>query len=79
MSESLKSQIALDALDMVVKSRRPSAGLIHHSDRGVQYACGDHHTAGREIFCFIEVFYNRQRMDSYLGDMSPAEFEAAAA
>jgi len=34
--------------------------------------------ARREIFEFIEVFYNRQRMHSYLDYMSPVEFEAAA-
>lgn len=27
---------------MVVMSRRPGEGLIHHSDRGVQYACNDY-------------------------------------
>ena len=30
------------------------------------------------IFEYVEVFYNRWRRHSYLGYMSPAEFEAAA-
>lgn len=34
--------------------------------------------AKREIFEFIEVFYNRWRMHSYLGYLRPVEFEAAA-
>jgi transposase InsO family protein len=34
--------------------------------------------ARRKIFDFIEVFYNRQRLHSYLGNVSPADFEAAA-
>ena len=32
----------LDALKMALHQRRPKAGLLHHSDRGVQYACGDY-------------------------------------
>ena len=35
--------------------------------------------ARREVFEFVEVFHNRQRMHSYLGYMSPVEFELAAA
>lgn len=123
MSESLKATIAIDALEMAIAARNPAAGLIHHSDRGVQYACSEYQkvikragmrpsmsrkgdcwdnsvaesffstlkkemiyhvkfetreAARREIFEFIEVFYNRQRLHSYLGYMSPVEFETAA-
>jgi len=39
----LQAQLATAALDMAIAARRPSYGsLIHHSDRGVQYACGDY-------------------------------------
>jgi transposase InsO family protein len=38
MNTKLESDIALDALEMALKQRRPAAGLVHHSDRGVQYA-----------------------------------------
>lgn len=124
MSESLKAGIAIDALEMAIAARNPAPGLIHHSDRGVQYACGGYQKvvvragmrpsmsrkgdcwdnsvaesffstlkkemiyhvkfdtreeARREIFEFIEVFYNRQRMHSYLGYLSPVEFETVAA
>jgi len=41
LSSRLNRQLALDALEMAAGLRRPGAGLIHHSDRGVQYACGD--------------------------------------
>ncbi|MEN6415831.1 MAG: IS3 family transposase [Armatimonadota bacterium] len=120
MSKTLKATIAVDALKMAIAARRPSPGLIHHSDRGVQYACGKYqdvikqakmlpsmsrkgdcwdnsvaesffstlkkelvyHTrfetrdqARREIFEFVECFYNRRRMHSYLGYMSPHDFE----
>jgi transposase InsO family protein len=33
--------------------------------------------AMQEVFIYIEIFYNRQRMHSALGGLSPAEFEAA--
>lgn len=33
---------ALAALRMALGHRRPPRGLLHHSDRGVQYACADH-------------------------------------
>jgi transposase InsO family protein len=36
-------ELALAALNMAIESRRPPPGsLIHHSDRGVQYACRDY-------------------------------------
>lgn len=38
MSTSLKTSIVLMALSAAIRNRRPSEGLIHHSDRGVQYA-----------------------------------------
>jgi putative transposase len=37
VSRSLKSDIALDALEQALAARTPGEGLIHHSDRGVQY------------------------------------------
>ena len=124
MQSSLERSLTLRALEMAIAQRRPGPGLIHHSDRGVQYACADyqrllegqdmipsmsrkgdcwdnapkesffgtlkgelvHHwgrpsrrDAHREIFDFIEVFYNRQRLHSSLGYLSPAEFERLSA
>lgn len=120
MSESLEKGLVMDALRMAHRRRRPGAGLIHHSDRGSQYASDDyrkllkdygmqmsmsrkgdcwdnavmesffgtlkkelvHHRryrtraeARRDIFEFIEVFYNRERLHSSLGYMSPAAYE----
>lgn len=42
MSDRLKSTLCEEALKMAIRNRRPPRGLIHHSDRGVQYACGDY-------------------------------------
>jgi len=42
ISRQLDSGLAQDALDSALKQRQPEPGLIHHSDRGVQYACGDY-------------------------------------
>jgi len=38
MSSRMTSSLVCDALMMAIWRRRPGAGLIHHSDRGVQYA-----------------------------------------
>jgi putative transposase len=39
----LQASLAIDALNMAIAARRPTPGsLIHHSDRGVQYACNDY-------------------------------------
>jgi transposase InsO family protein len=39
MSDDLKAAGVAEALQMAVARRKPGAGLLHHSDRGVQYAC----------------------------------------
>lgn len=38
MSSRMNAQLVCDALTMALWQRRPLAGLIHHSDRGSQYA-----------------------------------------
>ena len=42
MSDRLKASLAIDALSMAIGNCRPLPGLVHHSDRGVQYACDDY-------------------------------------
>jgi len=42
LTRQLDSELAQEALEMALKQRRPAPGLVHHSDRGVQYACGDY-------------------------------------
>ena len=45
METTMHRNLVLKALDMAVTDRRPSTGLIYHSDRGGQYASEDHRTA----------------------------------
>ena len=120
LQNTLRTELVLAALEMALGSRQPAAGLIHHSDRGSQYAseayqkalekhglvcsmsgkgnCYDnapkesfyhtlktelvhrqhyrtHDEARTNIFEYIEVFYNRQRLHSSLGYKTPTEFE----
>ncbi len=120
MAEQMHTTLVSDALRMAVESRRPSPGLIMHTDRGSQYTsraftalltghgfrqslsrprqCWDNAVAEswfatlkrelidrrtwasraearRAIFSFIELFYNRQRLHSSLGYLSPVEYE----
>lgn len=122
MQEHLRAELVLQALAMANSQRSPGRGLIHHSDRGVQYCCGEYRAeleewgmiasmsrtgdcydnapaesfwatlkkelmsdrsfATREearaaVFEYIEVFYNRQRIHSAIGYVSPEQFEAA--
>lgn len=42
ISKRIDSKLCLDALEEAIKKRNPKPGLIHHSDRGVQYACDEY-------------------------------------
>jgi putative transposase len=42
MTSHLQTQGAIEALTMALRQRRPAGNLLHHSDRGSQYACGDY-------------------------------------
>src|SRR5450631_3839492 len=42
MADHLRSELPLAALAMAIATQRPGAGLIHHSDRGAQYASAEY-------------------------------------
>jgi transposase InsO family protein len=127
MAAHLGHELALAALDMAIARERPAPGLLHHSDRGVQFAahgyrrrlrlhgmlcsmsrkgdCWDNapmesffatlkgelvegrdyltrDEARADVFQYVEGFYNRRRLHSGLGYLTPeqklAAFQAAA-
>jgi transposase InsO family protein len=45
MNERITDTLTLDALAMALERRQPPQGLLHHSDRGSQYASGDYRQA----------------------------------
>lgn len=53
MGSRLTADLAEAALTMALWRRKPRPGLLHHSDRGVQYASGDYQAllAGADITC----------------------------
>ncbi len=42
VADHLRAELVLDALNMAIGRRLPDAGLVHHSDRGCQYASADY-------------------------------------
>ncbi len=57
-------ELVSEAFLMALEQRQPTAGLIHHSDQGIQYAHHrDYHTrqeARSDIFDYMDLFYNRR-------------------
>jgi putative transposase len=48
LDRSLATRLALSALEHAIATRQPPPGLVHHSDRGVQYASADYVTLLQE-------------------------------
>jgi putative transposase len=42
LDRSLAAKLTVAALEQAISRRKPPPGLVHHSDRGVQYACADY-------------------------------------
>jgi len=45
MADHLRTELALGALRMALRARRPGAGLVHHTDRGCQYTASSYRAA----------------------------------
>lgn len=120
MRDHMRTELTLAALMMAAQRQRPAPGLVHHSDRGSQYAAGaygdqltaigatasmsrtgncydnapmesffhtlkvelvhqcrwaTHAEARQALFGYIEGYYNRHRMHSALGYLTPEQAE----
>jgi len=53
MAEHLRAELALGALTMALRGRRPAPGLVHHTDRGCQYTAATYQArlAERGLIC----------------------------
>ena len=58
ISRSLDSGVALTALEMALAARQVGDNLVHHSDRGVQYASGEYTSLLKE--CGIRISMSRR-------------------
>ena len=72
MSDDLKAAGVAEALQMALARRRPGAGLLHHSDRGVQYACDLYRSllAGHGVRCSMSRpgnCYDNAVVESFFG------------
>jgi putative transposase len=124
MRDHMRAELAIAALTMAIQRRRPTPGLMHHSDRGSQYAAGDYRkilkaatitqsmsrkgncwdnapmesffgtlktelvhqcdypdrdAARRDLFAYIEGYYNRRRIHSALGYITPQQADRKSA
>jgi putative transposase len=74
MADHLRAELACDALVMAIRRRQPPEGLIHHSDRGVQYACQDYQAilARHGLLCSMSRrgdCYGNAPMESFFGTL----------
>ena len=74
MAEHLRSSLVEDALKMAVARRQPEAGLLHHTDRGSQYACGEYREllAANGFVCSMSRSgncYDNAAMESFWGTL----------
>jgi len=44
LDRTLANRLTISALEHAIAQRQPRPGLVHHSDRGLQYARGEYET-----------------------------------
>jgi len=84
LESHLQASLAVAALTMALTARRPAHGsLIHHSDRGVQYACGDY-TALLEVngiqasMSRVANPYDNAKAESFMKTLKQEEIDGRA-
>jgi len=84
MADHLRAELALEALQMALDSREViPGGLVHHSDRGVQYACGDYiarlEAAGiQPSMSRVGCPYDNAMAESFMKTLKQEEVDASA-
>jgi transposase InsO family protein len=58
LDRTMEAELPLVALRMALEARRPASGLVHHSDRGSQYACHDYTDLLKTQGCRISMSHN---------------------
>jgi transposase InsO family protein len=84
LEDHLEARLAMQALDVALLARDPAAhSLIHHSDRGVQYACGDYteRLAARDIAISMSRLanpYDNAKAESFMKTLKAEEVNGNA-
>ncbi len=78
LSARIDTKLTLLALDRAISSRDPGLGLLHHSDRGVQYASGEYVSRLSEIGACVSMSgagnpYENARAESFMKTLKTEE------
>ena len=78
LSQDIDTRLTLAALNKAITARRPKAGLIHHSDRGVQYASAEYVARLSEIGACPSMSkagcpYDNAKMESFFKTLKKEE------
>jgi len=82
LDRTLEAKLTLEALRMTLQQRKPAPGLVHHSDRGVQYASTDYTDLLKENGIVISMSrrgnpYDNATCESFLKTSASMSFQLA--